>query len=303
MINSFIEKAKDDTAFQDETTGKINISAVASAVLSSMVEAGKMRKWEEGDMVKPSVLNAHNKALLEQIAEVGASTAEANKIAEEEVKKISSDGEKAVSEAIAGIPTTSYEFMLKDDGDTSFSQIEFNLADTNIEFNNVDYLEIVTTGLNFTNNAKMYMYALDSSKNVMSGYMGYTQHRLYGSTSRSGEASHNSNNKYIWFPTQNDICDKDYGYYGGGMNMNIKIPVRSMKRGSYSGNGVISYVCSGWDTSCSTYPQRQTGQWSNYSSNNGWNGNIYGLRLWGSGNFHNGTVKVVVHMKPKKVGA
>ena len=186
------------------------------------------------------------------------------------------------------------------------STIEFHLSDTGIKFDDVEYFEIVATNLNFTNNSYMRMYALNSSNRTISGYMGYTQFRLYGSSSHTGNASHNSNNSYIWFPTQNEIRQADNGYYGGGMNMNIKIPVKNIKRWgtSYEGTGVISYECSGWDTSCSTYPQRQTGQWSNYSSNQGWKEDIHGFRLWGtSGNFADGSLKVVVHLKPKKIGA
>jgi len=298
MLLEKMQEAQEGSTFKDATTGEINISAVAASVLDDMVKAGKMRKWKEGDLTKASVLNAHNKVFFEEMLKV----AEQNDKVVTESKKLIAKGEEAVDKAISSIAVPSVEFMLKDEGDTNFSQLEFNLADTNIEFNDVDYLEVVTTGLNFTNNSYMYMYALDSSKNVLSGYMGYTQHRLYGSTSRNAEASHNSNNSYIWFPTQSEICAKDYGYYGGGMNMEIKIPIRPMNRNGYKGNGVISYVCSGWDTSCSTYPQRQTGQWSNYSNQSAWRKNIYGIRLWGSGNFYNGTVKVVVHFKPKKVG-
>jgi hypothetical protein len=199
------------------------------------------------------------------------------------------------------------EVLLKDITNVNqVSQIEFKLSDTGIDFDDVDYFEIEATNLNFTGNAHMRMYALNKSNGTISGYMGYSEHANYSSSSRSGCASHNSNNQFIWFPSYNAIRSSGHGYYGGGVNMKIKVPIRSIRRHntSYRGTGVISYDVSGWCTGCSTYSQRYTGQWSNYSNGQGWQEDIHGFRLWGtSGNFADGTIKVLIHLKPKEIGA
>ena len=197
------------------------------------------------------------------------------------------------------------EFLLKDNGD-HLGSITFSLNATDIKHSEVDYLEVVTTGVAFSSDAQLRVEALNVSGSKMSGYMGVTWSANYSGGSHTNSSTHNSNNGYIWFPVYRNIRRSSYGYYGGGMNMSIKIPVKAITRSgsSYTATAPISYTTYGWDTSCSTYPENERGTWSNKSNNQGWNQDIYGLKLYGSsGNFTDGTVKVVVHLKPKKVGA
>jgi len=277
---------------EDDSTYKIDTQSIFAISKAKNIKAGDKISITAPEVEAGSVMNYEI-----SITETKADKTTDTKIIDIEVGFLE----------LLGASSRVVEVSLKDITDVNkISQIEFRLSDTGIDFNDVDYFEIVATNLNFTNNSQMRMYALNSANNVLNGYMGYTEHCLYGSTSRTGSASHNSNNKYIWFPSTRTICQADNAYYGGGMNMKIKIPIKNIKRWSttYEGIGVITYELSGWETSCSTYPQRMTGQWSNYSNNAGWKEDIHGFRLWGTnGNFADGTIKVLIHLKAQKVGA
>ncbi len=287
--------------------GTLDITKAATAIHQSMVAANALREWKEKDIVKPEVLNAQNKAFLAELAELGgdveAALSATLKKTDESLKVMDEKGAKAISDVMA--KTTTREFLLKDESNKNISSIEFHLSQTDIKFEEVESFEIIATSLNATGNCQFYLHPKDYQKNNIGGYMGYLSHHEYSSSSQTVGASHNSNNGFIWFPASISVSRSQYGYYGNGVNVNVKLPVNvRTNAGGYKSTGTVDYEVDGWMTSCSTYPNNERGRWSNNASNQGWNTDIHGFTLYPtSGAFYNGTLIVRVHLKPKKVGA
>ena len=279
----------------------------AEAIHQSLVASNVLREWKEKDIVKPDVLNAQNKALLAEMAELGGeisgALASTQKKSDDSLKSMDEKSLKLISDIRA--MTTVREFLLKGEENKNISSLEFKLSATDVKFEDVESFEIIATSLNSTSNTNFILQPLNYLGNNIAGYMGYYADYENGSNSSGRTASHNSNNGQIWFPAALTVSRSQNSYYGNGVNARVKLPVKARTNaGGYKSIGTVDYEIHGWTTSCSTYPNNENGRWSNNSSNQGWAEDIHGFRITpSSGAFYNGDVIVRVHLRAKKVGA
>ena len=129
-----------------------------------------------------------------------------------------------------------------------------------------DIIAVRITGriVNASSNVDVYMYGQNSSgSNITSGYLGYGSNDYYEGQNETNNASHNSNQGWIWMPQYQEPAAENYSYGEGIMFQMLIIP---QKYGSYGGIETSIWYHYQQSTSYS-YPNHGSIHWRNYNNN------------------------------------
>ena len=210
------------------------------------------------------------------------------------------DGNPIIISSSSDYEPSFIDFLLKDESDTSISEILFNLSSTSINHADIESLELIGTNVNSSSACRFQIYTYDSNEATIVGTMAVSRQGINNANIVSGNVT--GTNNQIWFPIEQDVNPQSNGRYGQGINFTVKIPVKAISDAGVLSPGTIAYTCTGWMYS-STYATREEGQWAD-SGGNGWHKDIYGFKLFPSaGTFQRGIIKVRVNLKSKKIGA
>ena len=143
--------------------------------------------------------------------------------------------------------------------------------------NTNDIIQVRITGRTVGSSAQdMYMYGLNSSgANITTGYLGFGSNDFYNGQNETNNASHNSNNGWIWWPQYQEPATENYSY---GEGMTFRMFITPQKFGSYGGIEVSIYYRYQQNTSYN-YPNYGQMHWHNYDNNtppDTW----HGIRMW-----------------------